>query len=193
LAIGENIFTWVVSNPGCTDAVDTVKVFRLADTFSIGDGDTTICDTATLTIDLGNQFTFVVWQDGSTNTVYEIDTAGTYYVTVTTLGNCTYSDTLVVTESPCTSVKGLLSSGLDVNVQPNPFRHQFHVEVDRFYGERVEIRLLTVNGVEVHRDQLDRTQTGFAREVQPGALPPGMYILEIRAGNQLERMKLIMQ
>lgn len=193
LAIGENTFSWVVSSPGCPDAVDTVKVIRLADTFAIGDGDTTICDTATLTIDLGNQFTFVVWQDGSTNTVYDIDTAGTYYVTVTTIGNCTYSDTLVVTESPCTSVKGLLSSGLDVKVQPNPFRHRFHVEVDRFLGERVEIRMLSVNGVEVHRELLDRTSTGFAREIQPGAIPPGMYLLEIRAGNQLERVKLIMQ
>jgi gliding motility-associated-like protein len=64
-------------------------------TINIGN-DTTLCATASLTLDPGAGYTSYLWDDGSTNQTRFVNTPGTFYVTVTTPDNCTASDTIVI-------------------------------------------------------------------------------------------------
>lgn len=54
----------------------------------LGLGDDTICYSAPFTLNATSNYTSYLWQDGSTDSLYTINGAGTYFVTVTdTLGN----------------------------------------------------------------------------------------------------------
>lgn len=64
-------------------------------TINIGN-DTTICATASLTLDAGAGFLSYLWDDATTLQTRFINTPGTYFVTVTTPNNCTASDTIIV-------------------------------------------------------------------------------------------------
>lgn len=61
--------------------------------------DSTFCDQADLLLDAGWQGSLYTWQDGSTNQQFHALTAGTFWVSVDSLG-CLGSDTVVVTVLP---------------------------------------------------------------------------------------------
>ncbi|CAN5188513.1 hypothetical protein BH09BAC1_BH09BAC1_09900 [soil metagenome] len=67
--------------------------------------DTTICGNQVLGLNAGSQpgYTYL-WQDGSTQSTYGVNTSGTYYVTVSGGANCTASDTIKVTVTPAPNV-----------------------------------------------------------------------------------------
>ncbi len=192
LAPGPNVFRWTVTAPTCPEASDTMVVYRVADTFTLG-SDTTICVDSTLTINLGNLYSSVVWQDGSNLPVYTIDTSGTYFVSVTTAGNCVFTDTLVVGITICTGVDPSLAAATKVSVYPNPFRNNFHLEVDGFKGRELRYSLFTLNGAEVHSGSAYSVRGSIREEILPGVLPQGMYILEMTLGDRKERIKLVKQ
>ena len=65
--------------------------------------DTTICEGSNLIVNAGNGFESYLWSNDSTTNFINIDTAGTYYVTVTAASNqggCTIIDSIVVDLSP---------------------------------------------------------------------------------------------
>jgi hypothetical protein len=64
--------------------------------------DTTLCAGSTLEISPGTGYATVEWQDGSTTPTFTATGPGTYIVTVTSLGGCSLSDTMEVTELPNT-------------------------------------------------------------------------------------------
>ena len=192
LTEGVSIYKWTVTNGTCPEVSDTIRVFRAPNSLSLGQ-DTTICADSTLSIDLGNLYNFVVWQDGSTNPLYTIDTAGVFHVTVTTTTGCTYSDTIVVGLTICTSVDPLQASAADVSVWPNPFHDGFHLDVKGFGGGEVRYSLFTINGVQILSDKAYGQPGLIEKEIRPGQLPSGMYILEVSLGDRKERMKMVLK
>jgi hypothetical protein len=192
LTEGVSIYKWTVTNGTCPEVSDTIRVFRAPNSLSLGQ-DTTICADSTLSIDLGNLYNFVVWQDGSTNPLYTIDTAGVFHVTVTTLTGCTYSDTIVVGLTICTSVDPLQASAANVSVWPNPFHDGFHLDVKGFGGGEVRYSLFSINGVQILSDKAYGQPGLIEKEIRPGQLPSGMYILEVSLGDRKERMKLVLK
>lgn len=71
--------------------------------FSVNLGvDTAICEDSTYLLQAGNPGSDILWSDGSADESLEVDEAGTYWVTVSN-GNCTVSDTVVITEIVCNS------------------------------------------------------------------------------------------
>jgi len=91
---GTNSETYTITNPGtysvtmtndCGSASDQVDVLlQSAPDFDLGD-DITICPAQLpITLDVGNatNASFFQWQDGSTNSQYQVNTGGTYSVTV---------------------------------------------------------------------------------------------------------------
>ncbi|HPI11071.1 MAG TPA: CARDB domain-containing protein [Catalimonadaceae bacterium] len=192
LTDGVSIYMWTVANGTCPEVSDTIRVFRAPNSLSLGH-DTTICADSTLSIDLGNLFNFVVWQDGSTSPLYTIDTAGVFHVTVTTTTGCTYSDTIVVGITICTSVDPLQASAANVSVWPNPFQDGFHLDVKGFGGGEVRYSLYTINGVQILSDKAYGQPGLIEKEIHPGRLPSGMYILEVSLGDRKERIKLVLK
>jgi len=92
---------WVtVSGEGGCTGSDTISV-TFFDPPSINIGtDTTICPGEVINLDPGRGYITYLWQDGSTQQMYQVSNAGKYWVEVFD-GNCTSSDTIIV--SACTS------------------------------------------------------------------------------------------
>lgn len=84
----------------CLDSISdsiTVIVFPLPD---VNLGDTAyICNGDTLTLHAGGGYISYLWQDGSTDSTYQVTSGGPYAVTVTGPGGCEITDTVFVTET----------------------------------------------------------------------------------------------
>lgn len=58
--------------------------------------DTTLCEGITLQLDAGNPGSTYVWQDSSSQQLYQVNSAGTYSVAVTSVNGCSEADTIAV-------------------------------------------------------------------------------------------------
>jgi hypothetical protein len=86
-----------------------------------------------------------------------------------------------------------LASNATVSVFPNPFSGEIHLEVGRFEGRELAYRLLTLNGVEILKGQAYGDKGEIQKDIKPGNLPGGMYILEVQMGERIHRTKLVRQ
>ncbi|HUM46994.1 MAG TPA: T9SS type A sorting domain-containing protein [Chitinophagales bacterium] len=78
--------------------------------FSIELGaDTTICSDSTYVLSGGPSAFSHIWSTGATGPSITVDTAGTYWVTISN-GSCSVSDTIVITEVPCNTSPVLFSA-----------------------------------------------------------------------------------
>ncbi len=95
-----------VSNGGCYVAHDTIVVNVIGggggSAFSLGN-DTTLCAGATLVLDATTAGATYVWQDGSTNSIFNASITGLYFVTVNVSG-CTATDSINVNFATLNSV-----------------------------------------------------------------------------------------
>ncbi len=72
---------WVIISNECGTASDTMNINILPYPFYVFGNDTTICNDQKLTYNLSLEDGDFLWQDGSTDSTYTIDTTGIYYVT----------------------------------------------------------------------------------------------------------------
>lgn len=76
--------------------------------------DTTICEDSTLTLSSGSSSFTYLWSNGATTSSININSGGTYWLTVSN-GLCSATDTIVVTQVSCSGVAPAFSSA-DTNV-----------------------------------------------------------------------------
>lgn len=107
------LYAVTVSN-ACGVAVEEIEVM-FDDNFELDLGaDRSFCEGTSLTLHTNLNGINIVWQDGSTNSSYEVSTPGTYYVTAST--SCaTQSDTIIITEI----AEPQLALGVDSLLCPN--------------------------------------------------------------------------
>jgi PKD repeat protein len=89
----------ITDTNGCSFFTDTVDIMldMFEHTAALGDGDTALCVGNRLTLANGaEEAVDFLWQDGSTEPEFLIETAGTYHVTVTNALGCTARDTITV-------------------------------------------------------------------------------------------------
>lgn len=85
----------------CMDTVtDSTKVtvFPLPD-IDIGGDSTFMCEGDTLTLNAGAGYLGYFWQDGSTDSTYQVTAGGLYFVTVFGAGGCAVTDSIYITET----------------------------------------------------------------------------------------------
>jgi len=88
----------LVSNGNDTDSVN--KEIHIKPKYELGLGhDTTLCPGQTLFLDAGSGQHCYLWQDSSMGSSFTVDSAGTYWVKVTTNNFCTYHDSISVSYS----------------------------------------------------------------------------------------------
>jgi hypothetical protein len=63
--------------------------------------DTTICDNASITLDAGSGYSSYLWGTGSTVQTINVNSSGTYGVTVTDNNNCSGSDNIAINTISC--------------------------------------------------------------------------------------------
>lgn len=68
--------------------------------------DTVICEGSTITLDATLTGSTYLWNNSATDSVINVNAAGTYFVTATN-GSCIYTDTITVSTSPLVSAEGI--------------------------------------------------------------------------------------
>jgi hypothetical protein len=94
-----NVTITSVGAGGCT-AIDSFRLIVTQNPAPVITGDLTLCSNAagsTTTLDAGAGYSAYLWSDNSTGRYLTVSNAGTYSVTVTGVGGCTGSASIVVT------------------------------------------------------------------------------------------------
>ncbi len=112
--------------------------------------------------------------------------AGTYWITYTvTNGNCTASDSSEIIVSPCV---GISENGLSaISVYPNPTTGSLTIDLGTTY-ESVEFQVMGLNGnllLQEKQSDVNVIRTDISE------LAAGMYLLQIKAGEQTMTVKLV--
>lgn len=145
--------------------------------------DSTICDTSSLLLDVTIIGGSYVWNDGSTNPVFTIDTAGIYWVDVTDSNGCVYSDTIsVVTEDCSVGLEDILTEQSFIMV-PNPAVSSFQI-LGLKEGVKVSISTLTGKNVkiEINNESIDISN-----------LIAGIYIVRVEFDGLVRSERLMIQ
>jgi len=74
-------------------------------------------------------------------------------------------------------------------VFPNPFRHRLQLDWPAAEGQRVQLRLYDLRGQLLRSAETVAAQGQLQLE-QLDSLPPGLYVLEVRAGSKQWRLKV---
>jgi hypothetical protein len=186
-----NSFVWTVGTGNCVSS-DTVNLLFVKNTIKLG-RDTTICQDSSITLSAGFSLGSFLWNIGSTSQSIVVNQTGQYSVQLITTESCVFRDTINVTVSPCTSVDEMLTYKNEVSVFPNPFRDKIYLEISNFTEKEVAYSLISSTGVEVHIGKAVGETGKISKEISPGKLASGFYILELKYGKTIVRKKLILQ
>lgn len=77
------------------------------------------------------------------------------------------------------------------NVYPNPFSSAFTVSFSSTNAENTLIILYDLQGRQVYQKLFDDTGSVFKKDIELGMLSSGIYLLNVKKGNQLANFKLI--
>ncbi len=84
-----------------------------------------------------------------------------------------------------------VESGLNVNAYPNPTDHALTLQVDLTGAERIQIRLHSMTGQQLSYRDHGMQQGRFSTSMDVSALAPGIYFVQISAGDRQVTKKII--
>lgn len=173
----------LTTSAGCagTDAVvvnySTVNVDFGSDTLDLVNANP-------LTLDAGNPGGTYIWNTGATTQTIDVDTTGTYDVTVTDMFGCTASNSVVVVNT--TSTNSLLENNF--KVYPNPARQYIIVEAK---GADVSLaRIINMTGQVVGMVNVQNQE-----QISVEHLTNGVYFIQFsnRDGQVIGQTKFVKQ
>lgn len=102
----------VTANGDCAASAATCKTVAVQSAPVVDLGpDKTFCEAPNLVLDAGNTGSTFAWSTGASTQTININSPGTYTVTVTQ-GGCSVSDAVVVTQSPAVQIGAPVTNGL---------------------------------------------------------------------------------
>jgi hypothetical protein len=140
----------------------------------------------TVTLDAANPGAAFHWSTGATTQTIDVTVTGTYSVTVTSTDGCSASDQIVVTfviEIP------ELTSGLFVNVYPNPNNGKFRLDISNAAGN-LTVDMFNVTGMIVYRRVINSQNS---MEIDISGMDKGFYYLRLSDGRTVINRKILSQ
>lgn len=173
----------ITTDGGCVGSDDIVVDYSSVNV-DFG-GDTLDLVTANpLTLDAGNAGSTYLWSTGEITQTIDVDTTGTYDVTVTDMFGCTASNSVVVINT--TSTNGMLNDNF--KVYPNPARQFIIIEAK---GTDVSIaRIINMTGQIVGTVNVQNQE-----QISVEHLSNGVYFLQFsnRDGQVIGQTKFVKQ
>jgi len=115
--------------------------------------DTIVCSedgTATFDLDAGAGFSNYTWSTSETTQTINVNTGGTYSVTVSNVPECSGSDEVIVVFDDCTRLDAddndLRIPQLGLNIYPNPSLGEFVIETSGLPAGEYELTLMSMSG-----------------------------------------------
>lgn len=169
----------VIDNWNCEYSDSIEVIYAPLPFIDFGPDDTTICffEFPYIVDAYVPSYTYL-WHDGSTDSVFVLDTAGYATCTVTNSFGCTNFDSIYVFLDLCLGTKNLLDNG--IKVFPNPTSNYIQVELDADL-KTTQIEIHDLNG----RQYLSITITEPTQRITVSAFPKGTYILSLRSNGTI--------
>lgn len=143
--------------------------------------DTTLCENQSLILNPGNGFLSYLWQDGTTNFQFNVDsTTGTndYWVRIENLIGCFSSDTIHIVIDTCVSINTDLSTIKETMiVYPNPVKSKLYIKNQTKHKDFV-IRIFNSQGILVKEQSVYFTN-GEIISIDINSLAKGFYSMLI--------------
>jgi len=158
--------------------------------------DTTICgeDSVMLTVGYIPGASYL-WSTGDTILLIYVDSAGiglnskSFWLKVTE-GGFSSTDTIVVTFVDCTGIEenGSITS---VNTYPNPSEGKFNIEFTNSSNKEVLLRIYDLSGRLVLSENSKTAKGKNIIKIDAAEISPGVYILNMKSGEDSYKEKLI--
>lgn len=153
-------------------------------------GDTVVCGGQPTVLEIDTGFTSQIWSTGDTSFFIVVLNPGTYWVEATDANGCSNRDEVQVV-SCMSSGEGL--EALDIRVFPNPSEGRFQLEMRVSAPGNYLLQVLDLHGRPVYRSDL-RADAGLQRRsIELGALPKGVYLLQVSDGDSSFHQRLLLR
>ncbi len=185
---GLHVINYTATNSfGCSNSATSNILVNPAPTVNLG-RDTLVCSGAGVVLNLGNNYSGVLWSTGATSNSITVDSSGVglgskaIAVTVSNNAGCLAKDTIIVTFDNCTNINDVRVPIFGVYVYPNPFDGAFHILCEN----PLDYSIYDVSGrlVESRKDIIGNYLTGES-------LTPGSYFIEFSKKDQKKTYHLI--
>lgn len=128
------------------------------------------------------------WSNASTSADITGLAAGNYIVTVTDANNCSASASVTIISTGINSVAGNITS---ITLIPNPASSQVKIVVSLESPETLEFRLVDVTGKYIYTARELAAGGTITHQLDLNEYAAGIYLIEITAGNDVTRRKLV--
>ena len=128
------------------------------------------------------------WTGSQTTSTASGLAVGQYTVTVTDASNCTATAIVTVTPTGITNIAGNITN---ITLIPNPAYDQVKVVVSVATAQEVEFRLVDITGKYIYTANESTVQGSVTHQINLSAYASGIYLVEITAGNEIIRKKLV--
>ncbi|MBA3647816.1 MAG: SBBP repeat-containing protein [Chitinophagales bacterium] len=180
-----------MNSSGCSDTSLALMVSENPQaTVNLG-MDTTICDTASLTLDAGSGYRSYLWSTGASSQAIVVSAGNNYWVQVTDSNGCSGTDSIKVAVSICSGIADILN-GSSFNIYPNPANGHFILSLSNATNEHIKVQLENILSQVVMDIYEGESGKNFTREVNASQLPSGVYNVKISMGNESLIRKLIL-
>ena len=174
----------VLTSNGCTSFTDTLSIVTNELPIVFAGNDTTICENfLPLTIIGQASAADVLWSTGASTLTVEINQAGTYTLTATSLEGCVATDSISIVTDPCA---GLQEHNMTYNVYPNPVSNLLFINA----SENLQnVALFSSEG----KLMMQINQNSAFIEMDMSLLASGIYILEITTHSGTYTQRIVKQ
>ncbi len=124
----------------------------------------------------------VLWNSGETTPIIEVEDAGTFVITATSLDGCTAVDSITIFVDPCL---GLSEQELVFELFPNPAKDVFYIKTNALDASKIEI--INTSGQLVYQADLMEENT----EIVTNQFSDGVYIVRLLSEKQQNYYRLV--
>ncbi len=157
----------------------------------------------TLSVNTGEMFQWYLEGSpisGATSNTYVIETSGTYSVSISGEYGCTTaSDDLYVEKTDDDTLvedNNIINTGeylKQVDIYPNPVQDQVNVDVLLGQPAETTLGIYDISGFEVEQRDMGTIEAQFESVIDMSTLPSGLYIIQVKSGNEVVMRKVLKQ
>ena len=158
--------------------VDDVSVCECSFKFNLGN-DTTLCIGQSLILNPNMPNATYTWQDGSTDSIYKVTHAGTYWVSAYFADyNITTTDTINIAFINCDTTGNIIS------IYPNPATDNLTIETN--FNEEHRLEIINLLGQTIYTTYIGRKSV-----INTSNFASGLYILKIYTDKEIVVKKFV--
>jgi len=131
---------------------------------------------------------------GATSTIYTITQDGNYFLTASNVLGCvTSSDTLFVSYAEPVSIDDGTSGASALQIYPSPNNGSFVVAFETLKSVEIIIVVRDIMGKTVYDENFGPVHGSFAADVLLDGVAPGVYTVNVGAGNHVLHRKVLVK